>query len=230
MKVSLLLFLAISAASCFASTTECQSTYQVSGVINFCVTANGNIANFYSVVLQGAEGYGICAPGGPYYDLGLYGDSGNWAPATITQPKGPDTFPITITRYTADGVFRVIQSFSFAGAGSSVLVKMDVMTFGVFNPPITFFRYADPPTFPADAIQYGATTAKTAVVLNQGNYGLTARSSKGQSAALIVGGPPNVCNWQTPDTMPYTGDAATLLQWKWGGGRLNLSFNYSPLR
>lgn len=230
MKASLLLFLAIASSSAFAATTDCQSRYQVTGLINFCVTANGNIASFSGVAIQGAEGYGICAPGGPYYDLGLYGDSGNWGPATIDQPKGPDTFPITITRYTADGVFRIIQSFSFAGSGSSVVVKIDVLTFTLFKPNITFFRYADPTTVPADSIQHGAQTARTAVVWNDGTYGLSAFSPSGQRALLILGGPPDVCNWKTPASLPYTGDSATLLQWSWPGGHLKMMFNYSPLR
>lgn len=233
MKVSLLLFLVFCAASCFAS-TNCQSNFQV-GQLAFCVTENGNIGMFYDgTISDGAEGYGICAPTGTYYDLGLYGDSGNWDAATITQPHGPNKFPLTITRQTSDHVFTVTQQFSFAGAGSSVKVKMTVMASPTSPDGITFFRYSDPSVFPSGNSQYGDQTSGTAFVWNRGGKGFAANmgpaGGAGQQALLIQGGNPNVCNWLAPNILPYAGDAATLLQWKWPGGKLKADFNYAPLR
>lgn len=228
MKTAFLLFLAVLCLSAFSfgSTTACQSSYQV-GLLNFCVTANGNISEFYSGTLNGAEGYGICAPDGSiYYDLGLYGDSGNWAPPVITQPKGPNTFPLTIVRNTMGGQFSVTQQFSFAGAGSSVLVKLTVMTSSKFSQDATFFRYADVP----GVDQYGDQTLRTAFAWNRGGSGMTAARSATGQAQLIAGGSPNPCNWTVPTALPLAGDAATLLTWTWRGGKLKTSFNYSPIR
>ena len=116
----------------FAS-TDCQSTFHVGSgqtAIAFCVTANGNIAYFSSGLPQiqdGAEGYALCnGSGADAWDLGLYGDSGNWLPAVITQPGGPGTFPLTISRSTSDGWKTITQAFSALGGGKGVHVKMTV--------------------------------------------------------------------------------------------------------
>jgi hypothetical protein len=78
--------------------------------MNYCVTANGTLANFESPAgvemldqLGAIEGYGVCVvqTGGVYYDDN-FADSGNWlAPVTLTQS---DT-EVKIQRTPMDGSF-----------------------------------------------------------------------------------------------------------------------------
>jgi hypothetical protein len=105
-----------------AASTACQSTYTSgSGTtfFRFCVTANGNIAEFQSpagfehfLIGGPGEGYGVCNNETKvrYYDY--VGDSGNWKNAVITQPGGPNTFPLKVARSSSDGVFTLTQAFS----------------------------------------------------------------------------------------------------------------------
>lgn len=87
-----------------------------------CVSSDGNIVRFESPansehIALGTilEGYQLCDnffTGKPVlhgYDLG-FGESG-FGTSNITQPNGPDTFPLTIRRTTTDGIYRLIQTF-----------------------------------------------------------------------------------------------------------------------
>jgi hypothetical protein len=100
----------------------CQSTYTSgSGVtfFRFCVTVNGNITEFQSPVGfehirvgPPGEGYGVCDHDTKVRYFDYVGDSGNWNNAVITQPGGPNTFPLKVTRTAADGSFTLTQTFS----------------------------------------------------------------------------------------------------------------------
>ncbi len=91
------------------------------GVTQYCVTANGNIAQFSAVGDSGlasemisglttaSEGYGVCDVPTltPYYDYAST-DSGNWgAPTAVTS-----TNSVTITRTTTDGVWKLVQTIT----------------------------------------------------------------------------------------------------------------------
>jgi hypothetical protein len=106
-----------------SSAAACQSTYG-SGhgltLFEFCVTSNGNIAELQSpfgvehIRFDGSgEGYGVCDYDNKvrYYDYDD-GDSGNWKGAVITQPGGPNTFPLKVVRTSSDGLFTLTQTFS----------------------------------------------------------------------------------------------------------------------
>lgn len=232
MKALTLLAVLFLSAFSFGS-TACQSTFRVgaSGTsLSFCVTDTGNISamGMGTVGVYGTDGYGICSASGNYYDLGDYGHSDNWQPAFITQPKGPDTFPLAISRFTADNNFEVIQSFAFAGAGSSVQVKFTVYSFLRPPAPATFFRYADPLSTPSG--EYGDDSGRSAFVWNRAGGGFMATPSVNGDGHPILGGAPNVCAWQTPASLPFNGDAAMLLNWPWPGGKLQGSFSYIPMR
>ncbi|MGH7845296.1 MAG: hypothetical protein ACREQW_09015 [Candidatus Binatia bacterium] len=92
----------------------------------FGVSNHGNIAQFNSPGLTGNEhilndeprsGYQVCyatGAGGPFftsYDFGV--DEAGWAGAvTVSQPNGFGTFPLEITRTTADGRARILRRFT----------------------------------------------------------------------------------------------------------------------
>lgn len=109
------------------ASTACFSTHTFgTGVtgFDFCISNHGNIVQFACpegdehirvkhVLLGGnplfrpREGYILCASGGPYFDIG-FGESG-WQAPVITQPNGPNTFPLTICRTTTDGNWTLCQ-------------------------------------------------------------------------------------------------------------------------
>ncbi len=87
------------------------------------ISERGTLLRFASPGPSGHEhlsargGYKLCyatSPGGPTvtaYDVGPA--QGGWIPGqTISQPNGPGTFPLEITRTTADGTLRVTRRFT----------------------------------------------------------------------------------------------------------------------
>ena len=112
----------VAAANAPASET-CAFTFSSGsghGATQYCVTANGNIVQFSVVSGNGlpseflnatgpaTEGYGLCdtstRPFTAYWDYAS-GDSGNWNTATaVSTPTS-----VTITRTTADGVWKIVQ-------------------------------------------------------------------------------------------------------------------------
>jgi len=116
----------------------CKSTYK-SGTgpsfVQFCVTANGNVTLLQSpagtahfVMNDRAEGYGFCDLNRleSYFDYSAGGDSANWDAPVITQPNGPNTFPLEIARTTSDGAFTLTQSFSLGSTDRSADVSMSL--------------------------------------------------------------------------------------------------------
>jgi hypothetical protein len=116
---AVLLFAALNARA----DENCSSTYNSSSgedLFNVCVSVDGNIPFFESPFgqfrLLAEEGYAIatgCGTSTPVthgYDAGK--PAAGFGPSTVVQPNGANTFPLTITRDTTDGVFRLQQSFS----------------------------------------------------------------------------------------------------------------------
>jgi len=134
---------------------SCQSTFTSGSGLNylqFCVTANGNITEFQSP--QGiehlnegtvGEGYGVCdgSTFTRYQDYAGFGDTGNWNLSTITQPKGPNTFPLKITRQSSDGVFLLTQTFSQVAAEKIAKISMILKNTSTSSRSFTLVRYAD---------------------------------------------------------------------------------------
>jgi hypothetical protein len=91
------------------------------GLTQYCVTANGNIAQFSAVGGNGVpveflnalapaiEGYGICDAIGfvPYFDYAS-NDSGNWNPATSVSTANS----VTVTRTTGDNIWKLVQTIT----------------------------------------------------------------------------------------------------------------------
>ena len=133
------------------ATNVCQSTY-TSGIgssyMKFCVTANGNVAQFISPQSFPqiyAEGYGVCdntSSPKPYYDH-EYTESGNWFTPSIVQPNGSNTFPLKIVRSTSDGVWTLTQTFSRNTTEQFVKVVMQVTNNSGASRIAFLERYAD---------------------------------------------------------------------------------------
>jgi len=134
------------------ATTTCSSTY-TSGFedsfFRWCLTANGNIAEYQSPnedIRVGAilEGYQICdvTPNVAYFDYAQQ-ESGNWKAATLIQPHGPDTFPVTVKRITADGHFTLTQKFAQDTDKRILTITMMIKNNTTVHHDVFVYRYAD---------------------------------------------------------------------------------------
>jgi hypothetical protein len=134
--------------------TPCQATF-VSGaaeeLVRICISKHGNLIKFESPagfehVRNGdlQEGYILCrdftTPVG--FDIGNLEDGFN--DGTVSQPGGPGTLPITVTRTSLDGLFQLTQTFTWDPTFNRVFIQMRVKNvssakqFGV-----TLIRMAD---------------------------------------------------------------------------------------
>ena len=239
-KAALLLALVALAASALAQESEkdihiaplgtdaCQSTFKSGNGVSymaFCTTQNGNVRKFESPsgsnqLYQGGEGYGLCdlTNGNVgYYDWGIYGDSG-WQDSTLTQPNGPNTLPLTITRTSADGVWTLKQVFSRNTTTPSVKITMTLKNNSALSREVLLRRLADidadgynSGNF-LDADRYGAW----------GHYlhGLMIRvtSEKGSAFGEIVpAGSVDPCNMPVEQT-PFAGNGAAVYNWVFTAG------------
>jgi hypothetical protein len=238
-KALLLLAMVFLAASALAQKSEkdiqiegtdvCQSTFTSgSGIsyMKFCTTQNGNVAKYespstFNQLHQGGEGYGLCdVTNGNvgYYDWGVYGDSG-WQAATITQPNGPNTFPLTITRTTTDGVWTLKQVFSRNTATPAVKVTMTLTNKSAVTRQVYLSRFAD---VDADGQSVNWFDGTGFSASGRSVFGLTMRhvSIDGISLGgyIVPPGTTNPCNINLVGGIPYKGDAATLLFWAFYAG------------
>jgi hypothetical protein len=97
----------------------------------FCISNHGNIQNlefpatFKHISLR--EGYAVCSAN----DTVVHGfDSGTaedgWGPPSATQPGGPHTFPLTITRNSTDGKVQLQQTFDWDTLRKDIIITMVV--------------------------------------------------------------------------------------------------------
>ena len=177
-----------------AAATDCFATFTSGSgatTFNFCVTQNGNVLSLESPA--GAEhirigtfleGYTICdhTLGLRYWDLGAYLPNGDFQAPTITEPNGPNTLPLTITRNTWDSIYTLKQTFSRNVQDRSVLVTMaltnnDITFTG--NRSVSFWRAAD---FDMDGniFNQGGATSDSAMAWNN----VTASTPGGHGGAL----------------------------------------------
>ena len=211
-------------------TGVCQSTFTSGSgfaYMKFCTTQNGNVAKFespstFDQLHQGGEGYGVCDltnnSNVRYYDWGVYGDSG-WQAATITQPNGPNTFPLTITRSTSDDVWTLKQVFSRNTATPAVNVSMTLTNNSTVTRQVNLSRFAD---VEADGQSVNWFDATGTAAFGHYVFGLMMRHIS--IAGMVLGGyivPPSTtdpCNINLVNGAPYKGDAATLLLWTFYAG------------
>ena len=204
-------------------TDVCQSTFTSgngASYMAFCTTKNGNVAKYespsgYDQLYQGGEGYGLCdiTNGNVrYYDWGAYGDSG-WQDATITQPHGPNTFPLTINRTTADGVWTLKQAFSRNTATPAVKITMTLENNSALTRNVWLERFADvdaggdPDYNRFDSDLFGAWG------VDPNKNGLILRSLGWTFGKVVPAATTDPCNINLLP-IPYQGDAATLYQWQ----------------
>jgi len=91
--------------------------------MNVCISDHGNVVQFESPLgiqqIGGSEeGYILCdqTAGVVYHDTGTLEDG--FGPATIVEPKGPNTFPFAVIRTTTDGHFTMTQHFALLQSGT----------------------------------------------------------------------------------------------------------------
>jgi hypothetical protein len=178
-----LVLLALMAFSSFASaqaTTVCQSTFASPGglfSLQFCVTGNGNIAQYATPIgLEHirtgtiGEGYGICdlTSGVEYADYSGGGATANWLAPVINQPGGPNTFPLSIFRTTSDGVWQLRQTFTRSVGDRAVKIKMELFNQTAVARSVNLLRYADLDANAQPANMFQATVfSATASNINQ---------------------------------------------------------------
>lgn len=240
-----------SGVAALTATQDCFATFN-DKLPNFCVTVNGNIENFFfpaGISQIYTDGYGICDFTGPqvsYYDDGDQ-DSGNWLDPVVSEPHGPNTFPLTITRTTADGLWTIKQSFSRNVA--DVYVK-DVITWtnnsGV-EKFVYFTRYVDIDADGSSSTNWfdGSATAGWgyAPASIQASHGLTVRSNLSINNYLgfvtsfsdTQGGNHDPCSFVS-NTTPSQGDQALMYAWVPGGnftvparGKITQTLEYRPM-
>jgi hypothetical protein len=105
--------------------------------LSICISSHGNVVKFespsgYEQIGQAnplRDGYAVCSEAAGSgittnhgFDAG--GAEAGWGAAVIAQPNGANTFPLTITRTTLDGVFELRQSFARNAAEHELTITM----------------------------------------------------------------------------------------------------------
>ena len=135
------------------ATSACSFTFTSAAndpFLKYCVTVNGNIAQFeapmgkeHIAVGTIGEGYGFCDlnPQVRYFDYSDFGDSGNWgAPTTVSQTAKS----VKIVRTTTDGIWTLTQTITeIDGVSPSARIKMTVKNNSSVTRSLFFMRYAD---------------------------------------------------------------------------------------
>jgi len=230
-RVSFLVILVL-----FSVAAKCQSVFKAgsgSTYIEFHVGPNGNVTYLQTgtsgVVINGNEGYVICVnTGAAYYDLGGYGDSGNWQAAVVSQPHGPNTFPLSITRTTADGVYTLTQTYAWGNSKTGAKISMVVQSDN--GNQYDLVRYAE---F-SQPNGWAAQSSITAYAWVNGAIGLLMAPSsvnRVRSGLGQAGISPGPCTGGVGVPSPYQGQADTMLGWTLDGRKTNTAtLVYSPLR
>ena len=241
-KAALLLAVVALAASALAQKSEkdsqvqplgtdvCQSTFTSgNGVtyMTFCTTQNGNVSKFESPsgrsqLFHGGEGYGFCDQTNGnvgYYDWGTYGDSG-WQNATITQPNGPNTFPLTINRTTADGVWTVKQVFGRNTTTPAVKITMTLKNNSAVTRQIQLERFADIDADSETVNRFDVDRFGAWGYNDYNGHGLMMRTNTGNvlgAAAVYAPTTMDPCNFGNSKVRPFEGDGAILYDWPFTG-------------
>ena len=132
--------------------SQCFSSGSGLTLVKVCITNNGNVSYFESpagyVHLNGREGYAVCTQDDQQnwivhgFDVNFAADG--WGSSTVSQPKGPGTFPLIVTRQTLDGLLQLKQTFNANWKERGMDVKMDVKnTSGSVMSYIRLTRSAD---------------------------------------------------------------------------------------
>jgi hypothetical protein len=135
-----------------AATSTCSFTFTSGSnvtALQFCVTANGNIAQLatpfareHIAVGTVGEGYAICDVNASvgYEDYADFGDTGNWGPATVASQSATS---VKIVRSTSDGNFTLTQTITQVASNQSVKIVMALKNNTSADRAIMLHRYAD---------------------------------------------------------------------------------------
>lgn len=220
----------------------CQSTYTSGSgqtYLSFCVTQNGNLADFvspspYKQMYANAEGYAVCDYdyNYSYYDWGQYGDSGNWSNSTVTQPNGPNTFPLTIKRNTSNGQWTLTQVFSRSTATPSVKIAMTLKNNTGVTKTAYFMRFADIDADDKTSNEFDGGRSSI-WGYQSGSTGLMMRESGTYSmgAWVLSALPGNPCSFQH-EGIPYFGDGKGMVTWFHGlaaNSSMTVNVEYRPI-
>lgn len=207
---------------CGCASATCQSTFDArnQSQISWCVNSNGEIEQFgipgnFSQIIS--EGYALCSTAGQeYWSVGGQ-DSGNWKAPVITQPHGPNTTPLTITRTSLDGQVTLIQTFSWLNSHKILGIKMRAQP-GQGQ----LIRYAelDPSQSLSDR------TMTSAFAWGHASIGTFMRPNPPMSTSYATnGGIKNLCSGT-----PTNGNQALKLSWFVAGQKWTPYFEYSAIR
>jgi hypothetical protein len=235
------------------ATAECDATFKSGTGQNqttFCVTVNGNIAEFsvngleMIAVGQVGEGYGICDGVSDigYFDY-AYEDSGNWRSPSVSQ-KGD---VITVTRETSDGVWQLKQTITnepATGTGpGSAKVSMALKNLTGVSRFVSVLRFADVDADNDSSNNDFDFTSQTAYGLAPGGLFLgrglgitnnTFSSSIGQTAfTQPTFNGPDPCNPAgNVASQPFHGDGSVVMFWQYNaihGETTTLVSTYKPI-
>jgi hypothetical protein len=178
---------------------------------SFCVTANGNIGQLswrgVEQIRVGnfIEGYMVCVGDTvKAYDYEDYVESGFQAP-TVSQPGGPNTLPLTITRRTADGSFSVAQTFSTSSATVTVSTALKNLSgANAFN--VRYIRVADLDNGSSFTEEFSRSVDAVTANVENGTGTMMTTSSVGTLHSVYVSTSLPITCALTSDTTPETGD------------------------
>lgn len=201
------------------------------GLTKFCVTANGNIAQFAAMGLNGLlaemldgvapaiEGYGLCDTKTltPYFDYAS-SDSGNWGTATAVATANS----VTITRTTADGVWKLLQVITqMQGTKTSsgaARTDMAITNLSTADRILIVYRHANIDAAGSTFNDFAASTTTAFGTVPSGGNGLSSEASLLATAfdfhfALVKTSPGGVSpcvpfGSQGDQQTPFEGDGA----------------------
>jgi hypothetical protein len=222
-----------------ASTDACTYSFH-SGTgptyLQFCVTVNGNLANFDSpngveqLDQNGSfEGYGICdaTEDVGYYDYGGQGDSGNWNPSTKVSSTATS---VKIERSTSDGAWLLTQTISsVAGTNPYAKIAMALKNTSAVTKVVELYRFGNADPDDAAALDnysenydatYDSTWGYTPFDNPTTPYGLMLQNVGNPTPAsvpydrnglVITGtdGPTDPCSWSSSPTI-YGADGSLI--------------------
>jgi hypothetical protein len=168
-----------------------------------------------------SEGYAVCASYDPgnlaplpvAYDAAYY-ESG-WGAPTITQPNGPNTFPLTIVR-SSNGGFKLTQTYARDTVRDDITVTMSLANLsGGYRYNVRLDRYIDADASNTTSNIYGRTTDAAYAYVDGGNGILLSDLTRtiAHSTAVHTYGTWNrsTCNQASvPTPTPYSDNVARI--------------------
>ena len=173
--------------------------------LKVCITERGNISHFEApagkVHLRTREGYVLCSSF--FQTLGVHGfDAGSaeqgWTAPTISQPGGPGTLPLIITRNSFDGLVQLKQTFKVIPGEREVYVTMAVKNRSTVAklPNVFLERYFDGDINGQTSNRYDRTS-------NQSVWGLPASGADQSNGLMLTQAPSDVVIFSFPGPQTF---------------------------